>query len=111
MMDIERKSDESAADYAERMIEVIEVIEGLINAEAGPRVEATADEPPELSPVRLLIDFDDTIADARFIVENADNPDWDDCWQLQIEIRRVISRMTSPTRLHRVLYFAQEMAR
>ena len=76
------------------MIEVMEVNEGLVNAAAG-----------------LLIEFDDTNADARFIVENADNPDWDDCWQLQIEIRRVISRMTSPTRLHRVLYFAQEMAR
>lgn len=94
MMDIERNAGESAADYAQRMIELVGVIEGLVDAEAG-----------------LLIDFDDTIADARFIVENADNPDWDECWQLQLEIRRVISRMTSPTRLDRVLFFAQEMAR
>lgn len=91
---IDRMPSESRADYAERMIELIEVIEGLIYAEAG-----------------LVIDFDDTIANARFIVEHANDPSWDECWQLQLEIRRVIGRMVSPTRLSRVLYFAQEISR
>ncbi|WP_461383558.1 hypothetical protein [Devosia indica] len=48
---------------------------------------------------------------AMVIVEHADAPGWDECWQLQLEIRAVIGRMVSPTRLHRVLIFAQEMAR
>lgn len=91
---VDRMPDESPAGYAQRMIDLVGVIEGLVSAEAG-----------------MLIDFDDTIADARFIVEHADSPDWDECWQLQLEIRRVIGRMTSPTRLARVLFFAQEMAR
>lgn len=91
---IDRLPNESRAEYAQRMIDLVGVIEGLVSAEAGQ-----------------LIDFDETIANARFIVEHADSPDWDECWQLQLEIRRVIGRMTSPTRLHRVLYFAREMAR
>lgn len=91
---IERMSDETAAEYAQRMIEVVEVIAGLVQSEAG-----------------MLIDADDMISNARFIAEHADGPAWDECWQLQLEIRRVISRMTSPMRLHRVLFFAQEMSR
>jgi len=91
---IDRMPDESPGGYAQRMVDLVGVIEGLVSAEAGQ-----------------LIDVDDTIANARFIAEHADGPDWDECWQLQLDIRRVISRMTSPTRLDRVLYFAREMAR
>lgn len=89
-----RQPDETVTDYTERMIELVQLIGGLINCEAG-----------------IMLDFDEVIASARWIVAHASDEDREECWQLQLEIDRVVSRMTSPTRLARVLFFAQEMAR
>ena len=59
----------------------------------------------------MMIDADDMLDDARWIVEHAGDPDWDRRWELQRQIGRVVGRTTSVSRMERVLYFAKEMAR
>jgi hypothetical protein len=91
---LSRQPGETVRDFTERMIELVDLIGGIVQSEAG-----------------IMLDADEVIASARWIVAHASDEDRESCWQLQLEIDRVVSRMTSPTRLARVLFFAQEMAR
>jgi hypothetical protein len=91
---IDRMPGESVSDYARRMSDLINLIAGIVHAEAG-----------------MMIDLDDVIKEFDFIDEHAGDPAWQECWDLRQEIDRVVSRMLSPTRLQRVLFFAEEMSR
>lgn len=90
---LDRETGETVADYATRMKYLVELIVGIVQSEAD-----------------IGYDADEVIDELDFIIAHADDENWSGCWELRVEIERVISRMTSETRLNRVLYFAREMA-
>lgn len=91
---LERQPDETVPEFAKRMSDLVNLINGIVQSHAG-----------------MLHDADDVIADLDFIIEHAGDDNWDECWKLRHDIDLIVSRMTSPTRLERVLIFAKEMSK
>lgn len=79
--------------YAQRMNDHVRLINGIVQSHAG-----------------MLHDFDDVIVDLDWIIALPDDRR-EEVFALQRRIDRVVSRMNSISRLDRVLYFAEEMAR
>lgn len=91
---LERAPGETVPEFAKRMSDLVHLILGIVQSEAG-----------------IGYDADDVIEELRFIVKHAADDNWDKCWELKVEIERVISRTTDVNRLQRILYFAKEMSK
>lgn len=91
---LERQAGESVPEFAARMIDVVRLINSIVQSHAG-----------------MLINSDIVIEHLDFIVEHGGDPAWGECWELRQKIDRVCSRMMSPSRLQRILYFAKEMSK
>ena len=91
---LDRQPGETVPQFANRMLDLVSLINGIVQSHAG-----------------MLHDADDVIADLDFIIGHFGDPGWKECWQLRVDIERVISRMTDVARLQRILYYAREISK
>ncbi len=90
----DRQPGETATGYAERMRELVEVIQGRVSVEAG-----------------RWVDFDDVLEDLEWIISQPRDAERKRVWELQLAIGKIVDRMTSVSRLQRVLVYVTELAR
>jgi len=85
---LKRQPGETAAEYAERMRDVVRIIAGRVSTEAG-----------------RWVDFDDVIEDHDWIIAQGDDEQLERLWALQRAIGKIVDRMTDIGRLQRVLIY------
>lgn len=91
---LKRQPGETATGYAERMLDVVRVIQGRVSIEAG-----------------RWVDLDEAMEDLDWIIAQASDEQHKRLWALQRAIGKVVDRMTSVSRLQRVLIYVTELAR